>query len=75
MGKKNPDQLYPVIALHRGHTLSDGYRANLGLRSAIRVMVLLAEGQLDTDVLRGRRGGQAVGGLTLIPINQRVKAN
>ncbi|MEW5299130.1 MAG: hypothetical protein WDW36_002174 [Sanguina aurantia] len=44
----------------RGHTLSDGYRANLGLRSAIRVMVLLAEGHLDTDVLRGRRGGQAL---------------
>ncbi|KAG2449789.1 hypothetical protein HYH02_005313 [Chlamydomonas schloesseri] len=40
--------------------LSDGYAANLHLRSAIRVMALLAEGQLGVDPAAGRRGGQAL---------------
>ncbi|KAG2437835.1 hypothetical protein HXX76_005454 [Chlamydomonas incerta] len=40
--------------------LSDGYAANLHLRAAIRVMALLAEGQLGADPGGGRRGGQAL---------------
>ncbi|EFJ53062.1 hypothetical protein VOLCADRAFT_115653, partial [Volvox carteri f. nagariensis] len=44
----------------RGRRVSDGYAANLWLRSAIRVLVLLAEGQLGTDPRGGVRGGQAL---------------
>ncbi|PNW70495.1 hypothetical protein CHLRE_17g722250v5 [Chlamydomonas reinhardtii] len=40
--------------------LSDGYAANLHLRAAIRVMALLAEGELGADPQAGKRGGQAL---------------
>ncbi|GIL46246.1 hypothetical protein Vafri_3274 [Volvox africanus] len=44
----------------KGRRVSDGYVANLWLRSAIRVLVLLAEGELGTDPSGGVRGGQAL---------------
>ncbi|GLI59211.1 hypothetical protein VaNZ11_001050 [Volvox africanus] len=44
----------------KGRRVSDGYIANLWLRSAIRVLVLLAEGELGTDPSGGMRGGQAL---------------
>ncbi|KAG2497373.1 hypothetical protein HYH03_004531 [Edaphochlamys debaryana] len=43
-----------------GSRLSDGYAANLWLRSAVRVLALLAEGDLGADPTGGRRGGQAL---------------
>ncbi|GIL94708.1 hypothetical protein Vretimale_926 [Volvox reticuliferus] len=44
----------------KARCVSDGYVANLWLRSAIRVLVLLAEGELGTDPRVGVRGGQAL---------------
>ncbi|KXZ42082.1 hypothetical protein GPECTOR_209g410 [Gonium pectorale] len=44
----------------RGRRVSDGYAANLWLRSAIRVLVLLAEGPLGSGPTDRRRGGQAL---------------
>ncbi|GLC64428.1 hypothetical protein PLESTF_000164900 [Pleodorina starrii] len=51
---------FPSCTTPRGRRVSDGYAANLWLRSAIRVLVLLAEGELGADPRVGVRGGQAL---------------